>query len=84
MINSDISIQSVSISIASFIPEYDEGVPGVQLYVLKFVTDLQQFSGFLRVFQFSLTNKTDRHMFLTIFVLLVCFFFKKKINICTK
>ena len=30
-------------------------------YVIKFVSDLRQVSGFLQVLQFSSTNKTDRH-----------------------
>ena len=35
---------------------------GVQRYVIKFVTDLRQVGGFLRVLLFKfLTNKTDRH-----------------------
>jgi hypothetical protein len=33
----------------------------MQHYVIKFVSDLRQVGGFLRVLQFSPTNKTDRH-----------------------
>ena len=34
---------------------------GVQHYVIKFVSELRQVGGFLRVLRFSSTNKTDRH-----------------------
>jgi len=34
---------------------------GVQHYVIKFVSDLQQVGGFLRILPVSSTNKTDRH-----------------------
>ena len=33
----------------------------MQHYVIKFVSDLRQVGGFLRVLQFSPTNKTDGH-----------------------
>jgi hypothetical protein len=33
----------------------------IKHYVIKFVSDLRQVGGFLRVLQFSPTNKTDRH-----------------------
>ena len=33
----------------------------IQHYVIKFVGDLQQVSGFLRVLQFSSTDNTNRH-----------------------
>jgi hypothetical protein len=33
----------------------------IQHYVIKFVSDLRQFSGSLQVLLFSATNKTDRH-----------------------
>ena len=34
---------------------------GVQHYVIKFVSDLWQVGGFLRVLRFPPPNKTDRH-----------------------
>ena len=36
-------------------------VRDVQHYVIKFVIDLRQVGGFLRVLPVSSTNKTDRH-----------------------
>ena len=33
----------------------------IQHYVIKFVSDLRQVGGFLRVLWFSPSNKTDRH-----------------------
>jgi hypothetical protein len=33
----------------------------IQRYVIKFVSDLRQVGGFLRVLLISYTNKTDRH-----------------------
>ena len=41
-------------------PVYGE-VYSIQLYVIKFVSDLPQVDGFLRVPIVSSTNKTDRH-----------------------
>ena len=35
-------------------------VYSIQHYVIKFVNDLRQIGGFLRVLRFSSTNKTDR------------------------
>jgi hypothetical protein len=34
---------------------------GVQHYVIKFISDLRQVDGFLRVFRFPPSSKTDRH-----------------------
>ena len=34
---------------------------GVQHYVKKFVSDLQQVCGFFRILRFPSTNKTDHH-----------------------
>ena len=39
---------------------HDE-VHSIQHYVIKFVSSLQQVGGFLWVFRFSPTNKTDHH-----------------------
>jgi hypothetical protein len=36
-------------------------VYSIQHYVIKFVSDLRQVGGFLRVLRFSPKNKTDRH-----------------------
>jgi hypothetical protein len=36
-------------------------VYSIQHYVIKFVSDLRQVDGFLRVFRFSPTNKADHH-----------------------
>ena len=36
-------------------------VYSIQHYVIKFVSDLRQVGGFLRVFLIQPTNKTDRH-----------------------
>ena len=33
----------------------------IQYYVVNFVSDLRQVSGFIRVVRFSFTNKIDRH-----------------------
>jgi hypothetical protein len=33
----------------------------IQHYVIKFISDLRQVDGFLRVLSVSSTNKTDRH-----------------------
>ena len=54
-------VQSVSITIkvVSFNPLSE--VYSIQYYVIKFVSDLWQVSGFLKVFQFPPPNKTDHH-----------------------
>ena len=55
-------MQSVPITtkVVSSNPAHGE-VYSIQLYVIKFVIDLGQVSGFLRVLFFSSTNKTGRH-----------------------
>jgi len=55
-------MQSVPITtkVVSLNPAHGE-VYSIQHYVIKFVSDLQQVSGFLRVLRVSTTNKTDRH-----------------------
>ena len=44
---------------------------GVQHYVMKFVSDLRQVYGFLRIFRFPSPNKTDRHDIAEIFLKVV-------------
>ena len=46
--------------VSSLNPAHDE-VYSIQHYVIKFVGDLWQVNGFLRVFQFPPVIKTDRH-----------------------
>jgi hypothetical protein len=55
-------VQSMSITtdILSSNPAHGK-VYSIQHYVIKFVSDFQQVSGFLQVLWFSSTNKTDRH-----------------------
>jgi hypothetical protein len=43
-------------------------VYSIQQYVIKFVSDLRQVGGFLRVPPVSSTNKTDRHDITEIFL----------------
>jgi hypothetical protein len=40
----------------------------IQLYVIKFVSDLWQVSGFLQILLVSTTNKTDHHNITEIFL----------------
>jgi hypothetical protein len=49
---------TITTSVVSLNPAHDE-VYSIQSYVIKFVNDLRQFSGFLREFQFFSTTKTD-------------------------
>jgi len=55
-------VQSVSITtkVVSSNPIHSE-VYSIQLYVIKFVSDSRQVSGFLWVLWFPPLNKTDRH-----------------------
>ena len=55
-------MQSVPITtkVVSSNPFHGE-VYSIQLYVIKFVSDLRQISGFLPALWFSSTNKTDSH-----------------------
>jgi hypothetical protein len=55
-------MQSVPITtkVVSFNPADDE-VYSIQHYVIKFVSDLGQVNGFLRVLRFPPPIKTDRH-----------------------
>ena len=64
-------------------------VYSIQLYMIKFVSDLQQISGFLQVFWFPLPMKTDSHYITeilvkvalsTITLTLIKRFWSKKIN----
>ena len=41
-------------------PSHGE-IYSIQHYVVNFVSDLRQVSGFIRVLRFSITNKIDRH-----------------------
>jgi hypothetical protein len=41
-------------------PAHDE-TSWIQHYVIKFVSDMQQFRGFLRILRFSSANKTGSH-----------------------
>jgi hypothetical protein len=50
----------ITIKVVSSNPVHGD-VFSIQHYVIKFVSDLQQVGGFLRVFLFQPTNKTDRH-----------------------
>ena len=55
-------MQSVPITtkVVSSNPAHGE-VCSIQHYVMKFVSDLRQVSGFPQVLRFLSTNKTDRH-----------------------
>ena len=55
-------MQSVPITtkVVSSNPVHDM-VHSIQHYIVKFVSDLRQVGGFLRVLQVTSTNKTDRH-----------------------
>jgi len=55
-------VQSVpnTTKVASLNPIHGE-VYSIQHYVIKFVCDLRQVSGFLLILPISSTNKTDRH-----------------------
>jgi len=57
-----LSMQSVPITtrVVSLNPTHGE-VYSIQHYMIKFVSDLRQVSGFHRVLQVSSTNKTDRY-----------------------
>ena len=50
----------ITTNVVSSNPIHDE-VYSIQHYVLKFVSQLRQVGGFLRVLQFPSLNKTDRH-----------------------
>ena len=58
----DVPVQSVPITanVVSSNPTHGE-VYLIQHYVIKFVSDLRQVSGFLLVLKVSSTNKTDRN-----------------------
>ena len=56
-------VQSVPITttkVVSLNPAHGE-VYSIQQYVIKFVSDLRQVGGFLRVLRFPQTNKTEHH-----------------------
>ena len=56
------TVQSAPITtnVVSSNPVHGE-VYSIQHYVIKFVSDLRQIGGFLRLLRFPLTYKTDRH-----------------------
>jgi hypothetical protein len=54
------SVLSIITNVVSSNPVHAE-VYSIQHYVIKFVSDLWQISGFLWVLQFLSTNKTDCH-----------------------
>jgi hypothetical protein len=64
----DLPVQSVPITtkVVSSKPVHDE-VYSIQHYVIKFVSDLQQVGGFLRVLQFPPPTKLTATIYLKIF-----------------
>jgi hypothetical protein len=62
LLDLQLPVQSVPMTtkVVSSKPFYGE-VYSIQHYVIEFVSDLREVSGFLRALRFSSTNKTDRH-----------------------
>jgi hypothetical protein len=54
------AISAITTKVVSSNPIHGE-VYSIHHYVIKFVSDLWQVSGFLQVLRFFSTNKTDRH-----------------------